>query len=117
MTLLLDNSLAPITHSIGFLRGNLETITSAFIDWRTKLYGSVNEVLLHGGITDNWKCLEPLTIAYVPRELIIQTTNPEWVAIFDSYASKNNSASSETAKPPLPSKAKTPTNASTPTCG
>ena len=74
---------APVTSAMGFLRAPLEIVAEGLAVWRRNIHGSVQMVPLTGGLFANVAMLEPLTMGVRPRELVVATGNPEWVALFD----------------------------------
>ena len=78
-----DDAFAPVTSAIGFLNAPLSEVTLGLHAWRTELHGSAWVEQLKGGLVDNVSKLEPLTAGVRPRELLVQTQNPEWSALFD----------------------------------
>ena len=80
---LADERFAPITSSIGYLNLALSDATDLLLQWRRSLYQDARAQRLSGGLADNVRRLEPLTWGGRVRELLVQTSNPEWTAYFD----------------------------------
>lgn len=81
---LLHDSLAPIASRIGFLNAPVDRVSNVLTKWRTELGRDVSVVALDGGLAKNVRRLEPLIGGASPRELVVQTANPEWTAWFGS---------------------------------
>lgn len=81
-----DDAFAPVTSNIGFLQSPIKDVVDYLAAWRTAIHGSVQQELLAGGLRENLRRLEPLTLGVRPRELLVATTNPEWTAVFDCGA-------------------------------
>lgn len=80
---LADELFAPITSAIGFLNLGLHDAAAVLGGWRRELYGRATTDVFDGGLVDNVTRLDPLTMGNRPRELLVQTSNPEWTAYFD----------------------------------
>ncbi len=81
--LVLADRYAPVTSSIGFVRAGLETVSEALRAWREQLHGSATATWLGDDVELGLRRLEPLTTGVLPRELAVQTRNPEWTAVLD----------------------------------
>jgi hypothetical protein len=80
---LLNDAFAPITSGIGFLDKPHDEVAAGLYTWRTRLHGSASVEKFDGGFIENVTRLEPLTSGVHPRELVVQTQNPGWSALFD----------------------------------
>jgi hypothetical protein len=84
--LFMGNRFAPVTSHVGFLRASLRDVCAEMFDWRSRTRGDHIMTPFDGGLVRNVHHLEPLTLGWRPRELIVSTHNPEWVAVFDCGA-------------------------------
>jgi hypothetical protein len=82
MKSLLDDRFVPLTHQIGFLEGNFETIADVYLRWQRSLHGEVSSDVLNAPLAAALQRLEPLTTPW-EKELFI-ATNSRWVAYFNN---------------------------------
>jgi len=82
MKSLLDDRFVPLTHQIGFLEGNFETIVDVYLRWQRSLHGEVSSDVLNAPLAAALQRLEPLTTPW-EKELFI-ATNSRWVAYFNN---------------------------------
>ncbi|HWT34315.1 MAG TPA: hypothetical protein VN107_11155 [Microbacterium sp.] len=80
---LANERFAPITSRIGYLNLTLHDANDLLLEWGRWLYKDARALELSGGLVENVNRLEPLTWGNTPRELLVQTRNPEWTAYFD----------------------------------
>jgi hypothetical protein len=78
-----EDSFAPVTSKMGFLRAPLDVVSEGLLAWRREVHGAAEATSLPGGFPENVSRLEPLTGGVRPRELVVATANPEWAAVFD----------------------------------
>ncbi|MDQ0649412.1 hypothetical protein QFZ53_003608 [Microbacterium natoriense] len=90
---LLDERLAPITSSIGFVRAPVDALVAAWMDWSTELGRSAQARPVEGGLEENARLLEPLTLGAYPRRLLLRTDGNEWTATVDCGAKGGDHAS------------------------
>lgn len=81
--LITSGAFAPSSWSIGFIKAPIEVVVDAIESWYRQISpGPPIHTRVEGSLGDRLRTLEPLTIG-ARRELLIQTSNPEWVAWFD----------------------------------
>jgi hypothetical protein len=64
----------------------VSAVADALQQWGLELELTVTRKLFAGGLLNNYKKLDPLTVGYVPRELLVGTTGGEWTAFFNCDA-------------------------------
>jgi hypothetical protein len=82
MQTLLNNELAPLTFSWGFLESPLEPVTSALTRWRESHSSSVSTQPVFGTLREALVRLQPLSIP--PTKELILSTKSSWTAYFDN---------------------------------
>jgi hypothetical protein len=87
MNLLLNDRLAPITSTIGFLQTDLQNAVRGFIDWQERIQSQRGVALtvrhIDGHLGSTLIALLPLTSIEARRFLFVPTTGT-WIAFFDS---------------------------------
>jgi hypothetical protein len=87
MNLLLNDRLAPITSTIGFLQTDLQNGVEGFIHWQERIQHQRGVVLnmrhIEGHLGSTLMALLPLTSVEARRFLFVPTTG-SWVAFFDN---------------------------------
>jgi hypothetical protein len=81
-TALLDNRLAPLTYSIGFLEKPLQHLAAAFRKWKEGLRPAFEVLPVSESLPAALRRLEPLTTIR-RRELLLATAS-DWTAYFDN---------------------------------
>ena len=82
MEYLLNNQLAPVTYSWGFLEQPLDSVSEAYAEWRRQLSARVVEERLESGLKDALLHLDPLSS--LPRRCVLLETRSSWTALFDN---------------------------------
>jgi hypothetical protein len=89
MDLLLEDRLAPITSSMGFIEGECSYVAKRFVKWRKKI-GRFDFYTKHikvknvtGNLEEIFRALLPLKMVQSNRYLFIPTTG-KWTAYFDN---------------------------------
>ncbi|MGO8689680.1 MAG: hypothetical protein ACLQLG_08590 [Thermoguttaceae bacterium] len=82
MKYLLDNELAPLTFSWGFIEGPLSKVADYWVPWTKGIHGSVETEVLMATLPTALRKLEPLITPH-SRELLLSTRS-QWVAYFDN---------------------------------
>lgn len=82
MGALWGDAFAPITSAIGFLRSDADSTVKALVEWRRRLHPSVEVAELATPMPQALLSLEPLTTRVSPREIVVQTADPQWSAHF-----------------------------------
>lgn len=89
MNLLLNDSYAPITSEIGFIKCPASTVVKAFVEWQSKIYADSERRLkiessqFYGDLSQALDKLLPITSPERQRQLFIQTAG-DWTAYFDN---------------------------------
>ena len=76
----------PITIEIGFVKAALGDVVNVLKHWAATPGTEYPHTYVDGGLAQNIRRLEPLTVVGYPRKLVVATRNPEWVAEFDCGA-------------------------------
>jgi hypothetical protein len=79
---LLDDRYVPLTHQIGFLKGDFEKITKLYLDWQKSFHEAVESKFLSASLSEALEQLEPLTTPW-EKELLI-SADSGWVAYFNN---------------------------------
>ena len=80
MPFLLDNRLAPLTSSWGFLRAPLDTVVRSYVRWQHLILHTVRATRMTLGLEDVLRRLEPLDFA--GSRVLFQSTQSDWTAVF-----------------------------------
>lgn len=87
MRMLFDDKMAPITHSCGFIEGDIEQLVRAFVSWQCQIWrGSevpIDHVTLDCDLRRALLSLVPL-VDTVPRRYLFVPTTSNWVCFFDN---------------------------------
>ncbi|MHB0937668.1 MAG: hypothetical protein ACYDCO_00520 [Armatimonadota bacterium] len=82
MPYLLDNRMAPLTWSWGFLESPLEQVCAANRAWSQQSELPITEEAVSGSLEETLRCLTPLTVPPC-RELLLETVSG-WTACFNN---------------------------------
>ena len=88
MQYLLDNKLAPLTFSWGFLEAPVETVNNAYVRWQKKILQSVKVSPLSLPLAEALRKLEPLDTG--SQRVLFLSTKSSWTACFDNGAKGGN---------------------------
>ncbi len=91
MKFLLENTLAPLTFSWGFLDFPMPAVADIIVSWRESHTSVVEALPVSDPLQRVLRHLEPLRISR-DRELILATASP-WTAYFDNGARMGDPAS------------------------
>lgn len=89
MELLLNDRLAPITTSMGFIEGECSSVVKKFIEWHEEIKKSdhytrsITSRTVIGNLEQTLRSLLPLKMVQ-PTRFILITTNGGWTALFDN---------------------------------
>lgn len=97
MKLLFDDSLAPITSTIGFIKATTSEAARAFVEWQRPIQSARSVEILarpaHGKMEHLLLELLPLTSVENRRFLFIPTIGGKWTAFFDNGHKGTDAAS------------------------
>src|SRR5215510_2421334 len=82
MKTLLDNKLAPLTFSFGFLEMPFQTVVDAYVEWHKELNLSVVISPIELPLEQALLELEPLITPHTKR--LLMATQSVWTAYFDN---------------------------------
>jgi hypothetical protein len=82
MMTLLDNKLAPLTFSVGFLNCSFVKVLEVCLQWKRQNYRSIESKEIASPLLDELVELQPLTP--IPRRWLLVPTTSDWVAYFDN---------------------------------
>ena len=90
MKYLLDNKLAPLTFSWGFLEAPVEAVNNSYVSWQKKILQSVKVQAINLSLTEALRKLEPLDTG--SQRVLFLSTKGNWTACFDNGAKGGNPA-------------------------
>ena len=79
---LLHGKWAPITFSVGFLETNIGSACDALIEWRKKIYSSIEVKTMKANLENAFLSFEGLINP--PKQELLISTKSDWVAYFDN---------------------------------
>lgn len=86
--LLYDDTLAPLTSTLGFIGAPVDEASEAFARWQASIHGPLGSTFSRraatGGFPRLLEELLPLTAHERRRSLFVDTRNPQWTAYFDN---------------------------------
>ena len=90
MKYLLDNKLAPLTFSWGFLEAPVEAVNNSYLSWQKKILHSVKVEAINLSLADALRGLEPLDTG--SQRVLFLSTKGNWTACFDNGAKGGNAS-------------------------
>jgi len=88
MKYLLDNKLAPLTFSWGFLEAPVEAVNNSYVSWQKKILQSCKVEAINLSLADALRKLEPLDTG--SQRVLFLSTKSNWTACFDNGAKGGN---------------------------